>query len=322
LDYVRKQIQRDLDDTDNKALLVRLLKNIRRYLATREQADYNVRGMIATTNDTLITLKKLECRANRGTLKRKQFWTLTMAQALIAVIMTKYSHKRWLKYKLAHIVESLPHNWLQLYSKPPPSTVYYMFSTSTKMDYLGESNSWRTRFFSEITDANKLSSMLKHNDHPKYQAEISFRKKRYPYSIRVMQRQGIEHWITIPVRDLSEFNHPDSATLIRKRYEKHLIRCLNPRMNTKGMQPRNYNKTKTHQRKRPPIAIRKARKTCPTHHIPLNKCPHSCWISQRENPTKTLTKYTIQNKTTTTTTTTLTLDVFIQKQKPNQKLKP
>jgi hypothetical protein len=194
-----------------------------------------------------------------------------MTQALVATIMTKHTHKHWLRYKLANIMKTLPSNWLHLYENPPPSTVYYIFNTSTKMDYVGESNSWRTRFFSEITDAKKLSSLLVHNDHPKYQGEISTRKRNYPYSIRVMQRQGIEHWITIPICDLTHNNNPVNSRIIRKRYEKHYINSLNPRLNTKGTHYHRYNNKKTTKRNRPPIAIRKARKICALHDRTLNK---------------------------------------------------
>lgn len=267
-------------------------------------------------------MKSSECRKNRGSLIRQAFWTLTMAQALIAVIMTTTTHKRWLKYKLAYIIKALPFNWLKLYKNPPASTVYYLFNTTTKMDYIGESNQWRARFFSEITEAHKLSSLIKYNDHAKYQSEISTRKQKCPYSIRVIQRQGIEHWISIPIRDLSEFNDPNSSDIIRKRYELHLIHSLNPHMNSRGMSNNRYRKTKTQQRSRPPIAIRKRNKICPAHNTPLNTCPHDCWINQRRDPIPTLAKYTIQNTTkpVTTTTTTLTLDKYIQNQAPNQKL--
>jgi hypothetical protein len=271
LQYVVERILIDIDESDNKTFLIKLLLSLIDSPKVNDY-DYNVKGIIDTLNRTLLLMKRTECKRYRGTLKRQAFWTLTMTQALVATIMTKYSHKHWIKYKLANIMKSLPKNWLYLYNKPPPSTVYYLFNTNTKMDYVGESGDWRTRFFSEITEANKLSSLLKHNNHPKYQGDITARKQQQPYSIRVIQRQGIEHWITIPICDLTKHNREVDGKTIRKRYERHYINCLNPRMNTQGTNhSRYYRTTKTSKRTRPPIAIRKTRRICTQHKTPMNK---------------------------------------------------
>lgn len=319
LDYVVEQIHLDVESSINRTKLLNNLEQLKSQLPSHQNCAIST---IDTINTTIAIMKRVDCRKNRGSLKRQTFWTLTMTQALIAIIMTTTSHKRWIKYKLAHIIKTLPHNWLKLYHNPPPSTIYYLFNTHTKMDYIGESNQWRTRFFSEITDAHKLSCLLNYNDHPKYQSEISTKKHKYPYSIRVIQRQGIEHWISIPIRDLSEFSNPNTSSIIRKRYEKHLIQSINPHMNTKGLSTNRYSKTKSSQRSRPPIFMRKRSKTCPTHQTPLSLCHHDCWIQQRNDPIPALANYIIHNTTRpiTTTTTTLALDTYIQNQPPNQKL--
>ena len=52
----------------------------------------------------------------------------------------------------------------------------------------------------------------------------------------------------------------------------------------------------------------------------MNKCPHQCWINQRQPPIRKLTEYTIINKTKKTKTQTHTLDTYIQQQSKNQKI--
>lgn len=270
--YVVQHIESDVTDSPNRDKLVDSLEQLReltQYFKINDTCNnashgYQTDRMKKLLNSialTTITMKQTECQHNRGQLNRPAFWTLTMTQALNAIILAKFSNKRWLKYKLTYITRHLPHNWLRLYHEDPQSIVYYMFTTSSKMDYVGESGEWRTRFFSEITDARKLGKMMTNNDHPKYQSEISKRKHEYPYSIRAMQRQGHGHWISIPIRNLSRFNDPHnrSASFIRKRVEKYMIQALNPHMNTRGKSYHNI--AKKGQRNRPPIAIRKKRKT-------------------------------------------------------------
>lgn len=262
--YVITHIQTDLPDTKRRQRLLTLLNQTRNLLDTTPRRP-ETKPIESHLNDILrhiIEMKFYECkRGTRGSTNRTSFWTLTMTQALLAVILADFTSKHWLKYKLKYIAESLPDGWLSLYHKHPNSIVYYIFNTDNPMDYIGESNQWKTRFFSEITDAQKLSSMLRYNDHPKYQSKISARKGQYPYAIRVIQRQGVEGWISIPVRNLSGTEHPQTQQTIRKRYEKFLIHSLSPKMNTMGTKrPHVGDKSKRQQRRRPPIAIRKTKK--------------------------------------------------------------
>ena len=203
---------------------------------------------------------KARCRKSRGRMNRTPFWALTVVQALLTAALTKYSTKRWIKYKIAYVMKSAPTNWLQLYYQDNLSGVYYICNTHTKMDYVGESKSLKTRFFSEIGEAKKLTGLRTYNDHPKYQQNINEKKHKQPYSIRVMDRHGIDCWITIPIMHIP--GHEQDIKLKRKRMEKHLIQSLNPKMNTQHTKRRHQGDvTMKQSRSRPPIRVRKKMRT-------------------------------------------------------------
>lgn len=322
IQYVISKIRQDNPDTTQKRKLLKLLAELQRQLYSNTADRHNIRITLDDILQLIVKMKLTDCRHGRGSIRRAPFWTLTMAQALISIVLSQYTTKRWLRYQLRYVTSLLPPNWLRLYHRHPNSIVYYMYNTDNKENYIGESEHWMTRFFSEITDANKLTKMFKYNDHPKYQSEISYRKAKYPYAIRVMQRQGTEKWISIPIMNLTNDSHADTRRITRKRHEKLLIRSLNPSMNTKGFTRERFDKYKSQRRHRPPIAIRKMKKMCPEHNTPLSQCSHDCWIAQRKPPIPSLAVYTVQNRTTKphTTTTLQALDVFFQNQKRNQKL--
>jgi hypothetical protein len=54
--------------------------------------------------------------------------------------------------------------------------------------------------------------------------------------------------------------------------------------------------------------------------VTLNKCPHQCWLDQRQQPIKPIIEYTIFNHNTKTMAHTYTLDTLLQTYKSNQQL--
>lgn len=207
-----------------------------------------------------IVQMRATCRKTRGRMHRTPFWTLMQCQALVTAALTQYSTKRWIKYKIAYVMEQMPGDWLQLYDREQVAGVYYLCNTNTKMDYVGESKNMRTRFFSEMGEAKKLRGLRTYNDHPKYQQNITAKKTKQPYSIRVIERHGIDCWMMLPVMHIP--GHEVDVRTTRKRMEKHLIQSLNPKMNTKHTNwHKQTNPIKTQTRSRPPIRVRKKLRT-------------------------------------------------------------
>lgn len=269
--------------------------------------------------------------ANRRSVNRPLYWTLTIIQATLAVTLSHVTNKRWLKHKLAYLMEKIPANWLSLLMNArntPISGVYFLMSTNTKADYVGETGNMNTRFFQEFLAARKIERMKQHNTHAKYSSSLNGTKAKASKCIMTMASVGPHNWFMLPLflvdPDITNYYGKDVSRATRRRAERLYIRSLNPTMNTMHTHRHKRDEKKRKKRNRPPIHIRKRRNTCEQHHQPLSLCNHTCHMKQRTDPIPKLTTYTIlatNSNMEQTITTTYTLDIFLASQKPNTHLK-
>lgn len=213
------------------------------------------------TNQHITKLKKQCSDGKRGRIDRETYWKLNAVGAIVLLNQSGFTHKRWIKYNLRYVKESLPRNWYRSYEKhgSDTSVVYLVCSHDDKHQYIGESGSWKTRFFSEITAAKQLTRMRQFNTHIKYQAARKGKLSQAPRFIRFLAAKDTENWVTLPIKTLTTRHNTDTHT--RKQWERHLIRALNPSLNTAHVIKRWRKDDHIKKpRNRAPIAIRKKKR--------------------------------------------------------------